>query len=619
MGFKLYGRFLIPRGWKKSVIKGIISCMEGTILLRETDNDEQEPAKTGSSDIRFTPSKEPSFDNDESTFNSESEDVLSEPILKYIKSYREEIKQESIKPVTPLVVDELASKVAKLYEKVRRIIDWKEEHLVRRTAIERILKRRLIGEMANMGLLPDLDPEKIAMPLVLELIRGGHFENGKIPQKKVEDVQRVLYKYIYILRNNPVSGRNGSSKANIKRKINFYNWLLEVASCEIEEAIKASPKEIALIDLMTQILFDRIELIPADKMSTETKYVQTYIAVHRALFNLDEPIIRYHVIKHKYPQMKNFTEEGLSNFTLKVESVWKEIEEDLSHPDGGEFFKITDKYDTAYRLIGDVFENFDDSPESIESTLRDSSALENMVEDAYNKRKTTLKKRLIRTAVYSTLSIFIAGGVSLFLVEFPLAKWLYGEFKPWAMVVDIMVPTILMFILVILIRPPKKSNYDIVVEEVNKVVYTQESEDAYEIKLDRKSKKIQNILFAILYLIFGAAALYFIYWVFLIAGVPWTSLYIDTLNVAMIVFAAVIVKHRSREITIEERGGFLEFILDLFSMPLAKLGQWLSEKWKEYNIVAVFFTALVDTPFSTFVEIIEGWRNFIKNKRSQIH
>jgi len=187
------------------------------------------------------------------------------------------------------------------------------------------------------------------------------------------------------------------------------------------------------------------------------------------------------------------------------------------------------------------------------------------------------------------------------------------------MVVDIMVPTILMFILVILIRPPKKSNYDIVVEEVNKVVYTQESEDAYEIKLDRKSKKIQNILFAILYLIFGAAALYFIYWVFLIAGVPWTSLYIDTLNVAMIVFAAVIVKHRSREITIEERGGFLEFILDLFSMPLAKLGQWLSEKWKEYNIVAVFFTALVDTPFSTFVEIIEGWRNFIKNKRSQIH
>jgi hypothetical protein len=51
---------------------------------------------------------------------------------------------------------------------------------------------------------------------------------------------------------------------------------------------------------------------------------------------------------------------------------------------------------------------------------------------------------------------------------------------------------------------------------------------------------------------------------------------------------------------------------------LAKIGNWFSEKWREYNVVSAFFTALIDLPFSTFVAAIEGWRNFIKEKRIEI-
>ena len=100
---------------------------------------------------------------------------------------------------------------------------------------------------------------------------------------------------------------------------------------------------------------------------------------------------------------------------------------------------------------------------------------------------------------------------------------------------------------------------------------------------------------------------------------PWTSLYIDTVNVAVVVFAAMVIKQRSKEVTIEEEGTFIDFILDFFSIPLAKIGLWFSDKWKEYNIVSVFFTTLVDTPFSVFLEMIEDWRTFIKTKRSEIH
>ena len=40
-----------------------------------------------------------------------------------------------------IAVDEVAAKVASFYEKIRGVVDWREEHLLRKTAIERILKR----------------------------------------------------------------------------------------------------------------------------------------------------------------------------------------------------------------------------------------------------------------------------------------------------------------------------------------------------------------------------------------------------------------------------------------------------------------------------------------------
>src|SRR3989338_461894 len=71
--------------------------------------------------------------------------------------------------VSTVHVDEVASKVAVFYEQIRTIIDWREEHLMRRAAITRKLKRRFLDlELSN-------STESLAEPLVLELVRGGYF------------------------------------------------------------------------------------------------------------------------------------------------------------------------------------------------------------------------------------------------------------------------------------------------------------------------------------------------------------------------------------------------------------------------------------------------------------
>jgi len=152
-----------------------------------------------------------------------------------------------------------------------------------------------------------------------------------------------------------------------------------------------------------------------------------------------------------------------------------------------------------------------------------------------------------------------------------------------------MIPTALMFILVGIIRPPAEDNLPKVKEEIEKIVYITEEEITYKMKLNKKVKKVQNFIFGVIYLLGGVASLFFIYRIFKIARVPLTSLYIDTVNVAIVVFAAMVIRQKSKELTIKERTSIFEFILDFFSIPLAKMGSWLSSKWKEFNFISVFF------------------------------
>ena len=128
-----------------------------------------------------------------------------------------------------------------------------------------------------------------------------------------------------------------------------------------------------------------------------------------------------------------------------------------------------------------------------------------------------------------------------------------------------------------------------------------------------------NTVFALISAAGGITGAYAIFMLFKVAGVPWTSIYIDTVNVAMVIAAAMVIRHKAREITIEERGSFISMTIELFSLPLAKVGQWFSDKWKEYNILSVFFIALVDMPFSVVVALLEDWRSFLRDRRSEIH
>jgi len=97
-----------------------------------------------------------------------------------------------------------------------------------------------------------------------------------------------------------------------------------------------------------------------------------------------------------------------------------------------------------------------------------------------------------------------------------------------------------------------------------------------------------------------------------------TSVVYDTFTIAVTFSAALAVRNKSKELQVGESGKFGEFLFDIFTVPVAKVGTFLSSKWKEYNVVAIFTNYLVEVPFVAILNFIELWSKFIKERKAEI-
>ena len=346
----------------------------------------------------------------------------TQKLIQRYQSWKESLRRKE--GISTIHVDEVASKVAAFYEKIRGIVDWREEHLMKRGAIERNLKRRLL--ISKEG-------KAITEPLILELIRGGHFPNDQIEESKIGEVEKILNKYIYILDKSPDSHSE-------KIKLQLYNWILGIAACEIEETLSSSSRERALIDYMMESMKEKIKIkegvVVLGGINEEIKNTQIYIAIHRALFKLDAPIISYHLLKRRYPQWHDLPASELQEISLNIYLIWESLERDLKHPLTDKLYNVCERYDTPYLLLGDILS--EENPDEFYQKFSKPEVLEELIRRAYSKRLSTLKHRLTRAAILSTLSIFLTNSFSLVVLEIPLARLIMGTFLPLTIAVDIL-------------------------------------------------------------------------------------------------------------------------------------------------------------------------------------
>lgn len=169
--------------------------------------------------------------------------IISKPIKEFIeeleKNLENQKQREKIASNAEEEEDEMedtGESMARLYEKVRNLIEYKDDHLIKKYAIERILRRNLLIELRR---------EDITEQFLNELVLAGYIERENISGELKTEVKKTLSKYQKAMK---IVGGFDSRK-----------WLVAIGACEIEEILFPNPSRYALARAMFETVRRRIE------------------------------------------------------------------------------------------------------------------------------------------------------------------------------------------------------------------------------------------------------------------------------------------------------------------------------------------------------------------------
>ncbi len=376
----------------------------------------------------------------------------SQPIIRLLEAYWRQPDQAPAHPQEPKVkVQMTISRLAFVYEKIRNVIDYKDEHLIRKNAIERMLKRRLYTEdkKRHFGLL-----------LVEELIRAGYLPNNMLPERVIGELDIIIEKYLRTLLAVAPNRLTKQRRAAV-------NWILSICATEIEHKLVPQTKQDALVEGMYAVLRKDVDL--ANDISDPTERdVQVYIAIHRALIKSDWPIIRYHLLNFYLPGWLESDPRAIEYFTQNFNVLKDVIERQVNHPLGDRLFRFVKRFSVLFVILGDLLEKHG---QNFQFLIHDQEEFEREIRIAcavrYKKANIRLRRSYVRTIIY----VFFTKMLLALLLELPYELYFTTTRYYTPLMINIAFHPLLMFVIAVSIRVPSTKNTDKIVELLQKIVH----------------------------------------------------------------------------------------------------------------------------------------------------
>lgn len=493
-------------------------------------------------------------------------------------------------------VDFVATKIAFLYERVRQAIDYQEEHLLRTNGIERILRRRVFFSGSQ---------EPFALELIQELIRGGYFFNDSIPENKVNGMQAILDKYIAAL--NSLRGMKSDRR-------DIASFLYGVAACEIEEFLDPAGGELILLELEYEILRGKLR-ISGVEISDEEKDLLLFTAVNQTLLHADTRRIYFRLMQKLYPGW--FESGGIipDDLHIMAQEAMLRIDGLLAHHALKRLRNAVRPFAIVFQIISDITGN---DPSRLNDLAVDQAMLAQEVERAYMKRSGALRAKLRRASFRSVVSIFLSKVFIALALEIPFELFIAKHVVLYPLFVSILFPPFLMLLIVWRISVPPLSNMRKMIPQVRAIIDGTFVLLPVRLQVRRRGSVVSFILGVLQFLMVGISFGSIIFILdFLNFSILSMIVFIGFLS--LIIFSGTRIKQWSDELTIEEkREGVIAFIVDILSLPIINFGKLLSGKLSRFNIVILFLNLFFEAPLQSFIQFIEEWRKFIREKKEEL-
>jgi len=545
--------------------------------------------------------------------------------------YSEKNKKEEIDDnIQRIKVSTLISRLAFFYEKIRNAVDYEEEHLLRKNAILRILRRQIVIE----GAVKESDSIKIAEHLLVELIRGSYLPNNQIPETKIPEIAVSIEKYI-VLKNQMASKINAElnfkvdinkAKDIINEKNKLTHWLLTLAACEIEENLAPNKVKQIIVTNLFSILSKNIKL-PSDLPYEDDLEIQIYLSIGRNFLKFDAEMLSFVLFKYYNDDWSELNasgtpdEIGIVKIKLiagSLPSLKAMVDKQLNHPLARQLDKVVRMYSLYFSILAETVEN---DPAKIYGELERGekgfvAAIRKVCEQKYKKAKS----RLMRVALRSIIYIFLTKSIFVFLIEVPAIRWFGEPLNPVSLAINIIFPAALLFLIVFLTRMPKDNNTDKIVNGIKEITLVG-GEKKQPLVLRRPASRnwLKGGFFNLVYVATFCVSIYYIIWALTQIRFNWVSITIFLFFLAFVSFFSVRTTSGVKDLLVVERKeNILTFLLDLFYMPIILVGRWLSRNVSKINVFIFLFDFIIEAPFKVLVEVAEDWTRYVRERRDNL-
>ena len=494
-------------------------------------------------------------------------------------------------------VNPVVAEVASWYEKLRNAMIYEEDEVILRTAIERILNRRLLLG-GNTG-------EAVARPLVRELVWARYFPDSSVPETLVKKVELSIDLHLHLQRlilhyhnYNPSS---------------VYEWILQLLSSDIENILSLKKDRELLSNFMFQILKSNVSII--DDLE-ETKDAQVFISIRRAFAKEDLALLRYHLFVQFFGPLSEINVEKVAQVFVKLV---KKIDGQIKYTLKERIYSYVKNQNAPFFILEDLIKQYRGE---LRELVLDKDRFEAAVLAACANRYKDILSKVSRAIFRSVIFIFITKVFFALVLESTFENLIFGSISWSAIAINTLMSPLLMIIASLFIRTPDKDNSKRILEMVNELMFEADPHLTEPLTLAVRPKNSRPWLL----FIFG------LLWFFaLVLGVLGINTFLSVLHfnvlskIIFILFLMIVsflsyrINQTARMYTVkQDKESFISVLFDFFLMPFIWIGKQLTLGMSQINIMLFIFDFLIETPFKSLFAFFEHWFLYLKTQRETL-
>lgn len=465
--------------------------------------------------------------------------------------------------------------LAGVYEKARNALEYRADNLVRRAAIERILKRIV---------LLTKDPAKITDHLLTELRWAKYisFEENKVSRNTL---QNVLSKYM-----------------EYSSGIVPMEWILKIASAEIEDLFNLNTDYKQFTFYAFQVIRQKIQI------ETPDLDLLTYFATDKVYAGSDDEQVAFHIL-------------GLAGTNItkeRFEEAWKLFTFARSNKEISRISKFVRRQMPPLVILRDIYFF---KPQEFKKILMNKEIFEKRATEVLDNQLEQMSGKIATAGVRSVFYVFLTKMILAFGLEVPFEIFAYGRASIFPLILNLTFPPVLMWLTTMQIKLPSKKERELL---VSRAWYILENFDLLKNERDilrnSESEGAHNFaywIFSILYFVFFIGVFWAIYSILGRIGYTFFSKFIFIFFLTIIAFFAYRIAQIAKVYSWKGQENQNATLFEIISLPILAIGSRLSQGLSKLNFLAFTFDFILEAPFKIILGFIDSWVQFLSAKKEE--